>query len=43
MAAFGKAQYIKRVQNNRLSTDTGGLADNLARPNGPRGVDERPG
>jgi len=32
MAAFGKAQYIKRVEDNRLLTGTGGFADNLARP-----------
>ena len=33
MAAFGKAQYIKRVEDDRLLTGTGGFADNLARPN----------
>ncbi len=33
MAAFGKAQYIKRVEDNRLLTGTGGFTDNLARPN----------
>ena len=32
MAVFGKAQYIKRVEDNRLLTGTGGFADNLARP-----------
>ena len=32
MAAFGKAQYIKRVEDDRLLTGTGGFADNLARP-----------
>jgi len=32
MAAFGKAQYIKRVEDNRLLTGTGGFTDNLARP-----------
>jgi carbon-monoxide dehydrogenase large subunit len=33
MAAFGKAQYIKRVEDNRLLTGSGGFTDNLARPN----------
>jgi carbon-monoxide dehydrogenase large subunit len=33
MAAFGKAQYIKRVEDDRLLTGTGSFADNLARPN----------
>ena len=33
MAAFGKAQYIKRVEDNRLLTGTGGFTDNLSRPN----------
>lgn len=33
MAAFGKAQYIKRVEDDRLLTGTGGFADNLSRPN----------
>jgi carbon-monoxide dehydrogenase large subunit len=33
MAAFGKAQYIKRVEDDRLLTGTGGFTDNLARPN----------
>ncbi len=33
MAAFGKAQYIKRVEDNRLLTGTGGFTDNLMRPN----------
>jgi aerobic carbon-monoxide dehydrogenase large subunit len=33
MAVFGKAQYIKRVEDNRLLTGTGGFTDNLARPN----------
>jgi aerobic carbon-monoxide dehydrogenase large subunit len=32
MAVFGKAQYIKRVEDNRLLTGTGGFTDNLARP-----------
>jgi carbon-monoxide dehydrogenase large subunit len=32
MAAFGKAQYIKRVEDNRLLTGTGGFTDNLSRP-----------
>ena len=32
MAAFGKAQYIKRVEDNRLLTGNGGFTDNLARP-----------
>ena len=33
MAAFGKAQYIKRVEDDRLLTGTGGFTDNLTRPN----------
>jgi len=33
MAAFGKAQYIARVEDNRLLTGTGGFTDNLSRPN----------
>lgn len=33
MAVFGKAQYIKRVEDDRLLTGTGGFTDNLARPN----------
>ena len=33
MAVFGKAQYIKRVEDNRLLTGTGGFTDNLVRPN----------
>ncbi|MBS0517151.1 MAG: xanthine dehydrogenase family protein molybdopterin-binding subunit [Proteobacteria bacterium] len=33
MAAFGKAQYIKRVEDDRLLTGTGGFTDNLSRPN----------
>ena len=33
MATFGKAQYIKRVEDDRLLTGTGGFTDNLARPN----------
>ena len=33
MAAFGKAQYIARVEDNRLLTGTGGFTDNLARAN----------
>ena len=33
MAVFGKAQYIKRVEDNRLLTGTGGFTDNLSRPN----------
>src|SRR5258708_29893869 len=33
MAVFGKAQYIKRVEDNRLLTGTGGFTDKLARPN----------
>ena len=33
MAVFGKAQYIKRVEDNRLLTGTGGFTDNLTRPN----------
>lgn len=33
MAVFGKAQYIKRVEDDRLLTGTGGFADNLSRPN----------
>src|SRR5260370_37452590 len=32
MAVFGKAQYIKRVEDDRLLTGTGGFTDNLARP-----------
>ncbi|MFO1079921.1 MAG: xanthine dehydrogenase family protein molybdopterin-binding subunit [Reyranellaceae bacterium] len=32
MAAFGKAQYIKRVEDDRLLTGTGGFTDNLSRP-----------
>ena len=32
MAAFGKAQYIARVEDNRLLTGTGGFTDNLTRP-----------
>ncbi|UYN96684.1 MAG: xanthine dehydrogenase family protein molybdopterin-binding subunit [Enhydrobacter sp.] len=32
MAVFGKAQYIKRVEDNRLLTGTGGFTDNLSRP-----------
>ncbi|WP_422002895.1 xanthine dehydrogenase family protein molybdopterin-binding subunit [Reyranella sp.] len=32
MVAFGKAQYIKRVEDNRLLTGTGGFTDNQARP-----------
>jgi CO/xanthine dehydrogenase Mo-binding subunit len=32
MAVFGKVQYIKRVEDDRLLTGTGGSADNLARP-----------
>src|ERR1700730_11021060 len=32
MAVFGKAQYIKRVEDHRLLTGTGGFTDNLARP-----------
>jgi carbon-monoxide dehydrogenase large subunit len=32
MAVFGQAQYIKRVEDNRLLTGTGGFTDNLARP-----------
>ena len=32
MAAFGKAQYIKRVEDNRLLTGTGEFTDNLTRP-----------
>jgi carbon-monoxide dehydrogenase large subunit len=31
MAAFGKAQYIKRVEDNRLLTGQGGFTDNLSR------------
>lgn len=31
MAAFGKAQYIARVEDNRLLTGTGGFTDNLTR------------
>jgi len=33
MAVFGKAQYIKRVEDDRLLTGTGGFTDNLVRPN----------
>src|ERR1700753_1627484 len=33
MAVFGKAQYIKRVEDDRLLTGTGGFTDNQARPN----------
>src|SRR5882757_3578789 len=33
MAAFGKAQYIARVEDNRLLTGTGGFTDNLTRAN----------
>lgn len=33
MAAFGKAQYIQRVEDHRLLTGTGGFTDNLSRPN----------
>ena len=33
MAVFGKAQYIKRVEDDRLLTGTGGFTDNLARSN----------
>ena len=33
MAVFGKAQYIKRVEDDRLLTGTGGFTDNLARVN----------
>ena len=33
MAAFGKAQYIKRVEDDRLLTGNGSFADNLSRPN----------
>ena len=33
MAVFGKAQYIKRVEDDRLLTGTGGFTDNLARAN----------
>ncbi|MBX9942816.1 MAG: xanthine dehydrogenase family protein molybdopterin-binding subunit [Reyranella sp.] len=32
MAVFGKAQYIKRVEDDRLLTGAGGFADNLVRP-----------
>jgi carbon-monoxide dehydrogenase large subunit len=32
MAVFGKAQYIKRVEDDRLLTGTGGFTDNLSRP-----------
>ena len=32
MAVFGQAQYIKRVEDDRLLTGTGGFTDNLARP-----------
>lgn len=33
MAVFGKAQYIKRVEDDRLLTGSGGFTDNLTRPN----------
>ncbi len=33
MAVFGKAQYIKRVEDNRLLTGTGGFTDNLTPSN----------
>ena len=33
MAVFGKAQYIKRVEDHRLLTGSGGFTDNLVRPN----------
>ena len=33
MAVFGKAQYIKRVEDDRLLTGTGGFTDNLTRAN----------
>ena len=33
MAVFGKAQYIKRVEDDRLLTGTGGFTDNLVRAN----------
>ncbi|CAN5923558.1 xanthine dehydrogenase family protein molybdopterin-binding subunit [soil metagenome] len=33
MAVFGQAQYIKRVEDDRLLTGMGGFTDNLARPN----------
>ncbi len=33
MAVFGKAQYIKRVEDDRLLTGSGGFTDNLSRPN----------
>jgi carbon-monoxide dehydrogenase large subunit len=33
MAVFGKAQYIKRVEDDRLLTGGGGFTDNLSRPN----------
>ena len=33
MAVFGKAQYIKRVEDDRLLTGKGGFADNQVRPN----------
>jgi carbon-monoxide dehydrogenase large subunit len=33
MAAFGKAQYIKRVEDDRLLTGRGGFTDNLSRAN----------
>jgi carbon-monoxide dehydrogenase large subunit len=33
MAVFGKAQYIKRVEDDRLLTGTGGFTDNLTRVN----------
>lgn len=32
MAVFGKAQYIKRVEDDRLLTGSGGFTDNLVRP-----------
>ena len=32
MATFGKAQYIKRVEDDRLLTGSGGFTDNLSRP-----------
>ena len=32
MAVFGKAQYIKRVADDRLLTGSGGFTDNLVRP-----------
>ena len=33
MAVFGKAQYIKRVEDDRLLTGKGGFTDNQTRPN----------